>query len=135
MRKFILKIGVFCFLSLVLSGCFARTEEDVRILTDNFLEAYFNVDYKKAASMCTDSLSREFLRYEEEIGVLSESVIKEVINEASKVQVIIAEVRQVEEDKSTMVVIYTIVFPGGVKEVRKSLVVKKVNDLWKIASL
>lgn len=135
MRFFISRICVFCLCYFVLFGCSNKAEE-VKILANDFLVAYFQADYKRAASMCTDSFSVEFLSSIEDIELLfmSENLKQELINEGSKVQINITEVR-VGEDKDIMTVFYFLVLPESVEKVSKSIVVKREEGEWKITSL
>jgi len=130
----VLRLSLIALTSLLLTSSCANVEEDLTLKTQDFLNAYFNAEYQKAGSFCTDSLGLELAKSSDSFNSL-EPTIKEMV--LKQVQAVKTEVISVEKNssKDTVLVKYRVVLPSFPNGVDNNLSFVKVNKEWKVASL
>ena len=121
------------FLTGMLSSCTGK-EQKVEEITKGFLEAYFDVNYEKAATYCTEELAESLMQTFKSLESLDSQVREMVIANSSKAKTEIIEI-DTKSKQDTVIVSYKIFldnFPGGIDN-KLSLV--KIGKEWKITGL
>lgn len=121
-------------------GC-SNDQKPESVATD-FLKAYFETDYSKAASYCTPSLGEELVKAVEELENLSPEVKELMKRHTANYQ---PEITSVEEPKGkdTVIVSYSIInrpqadstATGGTVVIEKQLSLVKSGEGWSVAAL
>ena len=118
---------------LMVTSCGNKTAVIEKTVTD-FLDAYFKVEYARAAEYCTDDLKADIIRSMENMESLEAGVKEMIVQSTSQAKVEIISV-DTESGKDAAIVRYKVIlphFPNGM-EYTTSLV--KINKGWKINSL
>ena len=122
---------VFALMTLVLVNSCGNKGDEAKIRAAEFLDAYFKVDYARAAEYCTDELKGEMIKAFEQIESLEPGVKENVIQNTSQVKVEITLV-DTESKRDTVIVNYKVIlqnFPSGIDN-KLSLI--KEEKVWKI---
>ncbi len=126
--------------AVAIIGC-SNDQKPESVATD-FLKAYFETDYSKAASYCTPSLGEELVKAVEELENLSPEVKELMKRHTANYQ---PEIISVEEPKGkdTVIVSYSIInrpqadstATGGTVVIEKQLSLVKSGEGWSVAAL
>jgi hypothetical protein len=122
------------------AGC-SNGQKPESVATD-FLKAYFETDYSKAASYCTPSLGEDLIKAVEELENLTPEV-KELMKRHTSNYT--PQIISVEEPKGTdtVIVCYSIInrpqtdstVTGGTVVIEKQLSLVKGEEGWRVAAL
>ncbi len=130
-KKF--KIVIIALILTLPLSC-SKGVKDASVVATDFLTAYFQTDYSKAASMCTDTLSNELSEALKDFETLEDGVKKELKAAAEKVSINIISATPDENNKKIIKVEYDIIMPDT-PPIRSSLTLNRVDKIWKIADL
>lgn len=134
MKRGLLKITVLgAFTALLLQSCTDYTEE-IKGKTSGFLDAYFNGDYEKAVTFCTDSLGGEIASMLSGFELLDPSIKEMVKKQASSLTTEIISVEK-SENRDTIMVNYKVILPYLPTGKDKTLSFVKEEKEWKVAKL
>ena len=134
MKKKLLTIGIaIASFLILLQGC-SNYQEEVEIKTSEFLTAYFNGDYEKAVSFCTDSLGGEISKMLSSFETLDPSIKDMVKRQASSLTTEIISIEK-SESKDTITVNYKVLLPYTPSGIDNSLSFTKEEKEWKVARL
>lgn len=127
------------FVSLaVLSFFFAascnKVEKTAELKAKEFLDAFFKIDYNKAALLCTEELAHELTASLKSIESLDDGVREMVIKQTSEVK---TQIKSVDTDskKDTVIVTYLVVLPSFPNGIENTLSLSKVDKEWKVVEL
>ena len=112
------------------SSCGNKSDE-ARIQAVEFLDAYFKVDYLRAAEYCTEELKAEIIKTIEQIESLEPSVREMVIQNTSQTRTEIVSV-DTESRKDTVIVHYKVILPSFPNGIDNSLSLVAVGKEWKV---
>jgi len=130
------KVGflVFMLMTLVLvSSCGNKTDE-AKMQAVEFLDAYFKVDYARAAEYCTDELKVEIIKAFQQIESLESGVKESVIQNTSQAKAEITSV-DTESKRDTVLVNYKVILPSFPNGIDNRLSLVKEGKVWKICDL
>ena len=134
MKENFFKLGVTIVASLLLlQGC-TDYKEEIKVKTNEFLSAYFNGDYKKAMTFCTDSLGGEISKMLSGFKALDPSIQEMVKRQASNLTTEIVSVNK-SENRDTILVNYKLSLPFSTQDIDNSISFVKEDKEWKVAGL
>lgn len=134
MKERIVKLATVVLSALLIISACSNVEEDLTIKTQEFLKAYFNAEYQKAGSFCTDSLGVELAKSMESFNSLEPSIKEMVLKQVQDVKTEIVSVDR-KSSKDTVFVKYRVVLPSFPNGVDNNLSFVKIDKEWKVASL
>lgn len=134
MKENFFKLGVTIVASLLLlQGC-TDYKEEIKVKTNEFLSAYFNGDYQKAMTFCTDSLGGEISKMLSGFEALDPSIQEMVKRQASNLTTEIVSVNK-SENRDTILVNYKLSLPFSTQDIDNSISFVKEDKEWKVAGL
>ena len=134
MKENFFKLGVTIVASLLLlQGC-TDYKEEIKVKTNEFLSAYFNGDYQKAMTFCTDSLGGEISKMLSGFEALDPSIQEMVKRQASNLTTEIVSVNK-SENRDTSLVNYKLSLPFSTQDIDNSISFVKEDKEWKVAGL
>jgi hypothetical protein len=134
MKENFFKLGVTIVASLLLlQGC-TDYKEEIKVKTNEFLSAYFNGDYQKAMTFCTDSLGGEISKMLSGFKALDPSIQEMVKRQASNLTTEIVSVNK-SENRDTILVNYKLSLPFSTQDIDNSISFVKEDKEWKVAGL
>jgi hypothetical protein len=122
---------VFALMTLILVGSCGNKADEAKLRAVEFLDAYFKVEYIRAAEYCTDELKSEILEAFEQIESLEPGIKESVIHNTSQTKTEIVSV-DTESKKDTVVVNYRVILPSFPNGIDNRLSLIKENKIWKI---
>ena len=125
-------ILVVMFMTVVAVNSCGNKGEDVRITATDFLNAYFKVEYVRAAELCTDELKADIVRTMESLESLEPEIKEMVIRNTAQTTTEIISI-DTESKKDNATVIYKIVLPNFPEGIENTLSLVKVGKVWKIS--
>ena len=132
-----MKRVVFLLLMLIVTvlvnSCGNKSDE-AKIRAVEFLDAYFDVDYMRAAEYCTDELKGDIIRAFEQIESLEPGIKESVIQSTSQTKTEITSV-DTESKRDTILVNYKVILPSFPNGIDRQLSLVKEGTVWKICSL
>lgn len=120
--------------ALLFTSACTNVEEELTLKTQEFLKAYFNAEYQKAGSFCTDSLGVELAKSMEGFNSLEPSIKEMVLKQVQDVKTEVISIDKKSSD-DTVFVKYRVVLPSFPNGVDNNLLFVKIDKEWKVASL
>jgi hypothetical protein len=134
MTKWHLNIGVLLlFFGLILGSCTSK-EKEITQNTKGFLDAYFSVDYKGAATYCTKELGEELVNSLKRLDSLEPSVREMLEKQSKEVKTEIISINT-KGDKDIAKVLYKVILPNFPQGIENTITLKKVDKKWCIEEL
>ncbi len=134
MKRGLLKITILTALSAFLFQSCSDYTEEIKGKTSGFLDAYFNGDYEKAVSFCTDSLGVEIANMLSGFELLDPSIKEMVKRQTSSLTTEIISIEK-SENRDTIMVNYKVLLPYLPDGKDNSLSFVKEEKEWKVAKL
>ena len=125
---------VFALMTLVLANSCGNKTDEAKLQAVEFLDAYFKVEYMRAAEYCTDELKGEIIKAFEQIESLEPGIKESVIQNTSRTKTEIVYV-DTESKKDTVIVNYKVILPNFPDGIDNRLSLIKENKIWKICDL
>ena len=116
--------------TILVSSCGNKADE-AKIQAVEFLDAYFKVDYIRAAEYCTDKLKGDIIKAFEQIESLEPGVKESVIRNTSQTKAEITSV-DTESKRDTVVVNYKVILPSFPNGIDNRLSLIKEGKVWKV---
>jgi len=117
----------------VISSCAYKAKE-VEKQAVEFLDAYFKVEYARAAEYCTDELKADIIKTMESIESLEPGIKEMIIQNTSQSKVEITSV-DTQSKKDTAIVAYKVILPNFPNGIENRLTLVKRDKSWKICDL
>ena len=134
MEKKFFKLGVAIIASISLLQACTDYKEDIKVKTNEFRRAYFNGDYQRAMTFCTDSLGGEISKMLSGFEALDPSIQDMVKRQASTLTTEIVSVVK-SENRDTIMVNYKLSLPFSPRDIDNSISFIKEDKDWKVARL
>jgi len=134
MTKKYLQIGVLLLsLVLILGSCTSK-ESEITQNTKGFLDAYFRVDYKGAATYCTNELGKELVNSLKRLDTLEPSVREMLEKQSKEVKTEIISI-DTKSSKDIAKVLYKVILPNFPQGIENTITLIKVDKKWHIEEL
>ncbi|MHC1779950.1 MAG: hypothetical protein AB9922_06905 [Bacteroidales bacterium] len=119
---------------IVLNTSCGNKEKEVHSAATKFLDAYFGVDYIKAAGYCTPELGEELKVSLKSIESLEKGLKEMIIKQTSGIKF---EIKKVDKTyiKDSLIVVYEVKLPGYPDGSDNRLSLVKLNNEWKVATI
>jgi len=129
-----LRIGALMLsLALILASCTSR-ESAVTQKTNEFLNAYFAIDYMAASKLCTKELGEELVNSLKSLDSL-EPKVREMLEKNSKE--VKTEIVSVDpgKGKDTAKVVYKVILPNFPQGIENTISLIKIDKNWCVSEL
>ncbi len=124
--KLLKKLIVILFAATMLSACGGGNSPEA--VAESYVKAYFNVDFKKAASLATKEYGAEILG---EVEGLSDDIIKTIVKaRKEELKGITYKVTEVGADEEEAVVMFEFTKDGETDDGKVELI--KEDGKWKV---
>lgn len=121
-------------LLLVLFGCTRKNVKDATVVAVDFMNAYFNSEYEKAATFCSPEFGDKILEARELFAAQKEGVQQEMKKISQNVTTRVINVDS--EKKDSIIFSVELIVPDVEEGNRTSLItVAKDSDEWKVVNL
>ena len=125
-------ILVVMFMMVVAVNSCGNKGDEVRITVTDFLDAYFKVEYVRAAELCTDELKADIIKTMESLESLEPDIKEMTIRNTAQVTTEIISI-DTESKKDNATVIYKIVLPDFPEGIERMLFLVREGKVWKIS--
>ena len=120
-------------MALVSANSCGNKVDEIKLQAVEFLDAYFKVDYVRAAEYCTDELKNEIIKAFEQIESLEPEIKESVIQNTSQTKAEIVSI-DIESKKDTALVNYKVILPNFPNGIDNRLSLIKEGKTWKICN-
>ena len=126
--------ALLLFAITVFNTSCGRSEKEVQGVAASFLDAYFGVDYEKAAGYCTPELGEELKVSLKSIESLEKGVKEMIKKQTSGIKF---EIKKVDKTyiRDSLIVVYEVKLPGYPNGSDNRLSLVKKDKEWKVATI
>lgn len=132
-KKHIKTGALLLSLILVLASCTSR-KEAVTIKTQEFLDAYFRMDYLAASKLCTKELGEELITSLNSLDSLEPSVKAMLEKQAAGVKTEIVST-ELKKGTDSAKVVYKVILPNFTEGIENKLSLIKIEKSWFVSGL
>ncbi len=130
--KVYLRLFTLCLISLILS-CKGREDAKLMTISTQFLNNYFELEYKKAAEFCSQDLEKDLEESAKNYDSLDPKIRESIKLHSSDIKFEVLDLN-FNKKRDSAIVNYRVLLPSFPNGIQSSLYFSKIDKQWVIYS-